>query len=171
MLAAQFGYAPGLLWLVGGVCLAGAVQDSFWLWASVAARRTIARRYRAHRGQRPGRVSPPRLRSCLILIVALAGLGIAVVNALAESAWATFTMFATIPLALVMGFYMFRWRTGHVKEATIVGVTVMFLGVVFGKNVRRVLDRPLVRALAPSDRHRDGAATRSRRRRCRSGCS
>jgi len=71
----------------------------------------------------------------LILIVALAGLGIAVVNALAESAWATFTVFATIPLALVMGFYMFQWRKGHVKEATIVGVTIMFLGVVFGKNV------------------------------------
>jgi carbon starvation protein len=65
----------------------------------------------------------------------MAGLGIAVVNALADSAWATFTIFVTIPLALVMGFYMFRWRKGRVKEATIVGVTIMFLGVVFGKNV------------------------------------
>src|SRR6267143_1551003 len=59
-----------------------------------------------------------------ILIVAMAGLGLAVVNALADSAWATFTVFMTIPLALVMGFYMFRWRIGAVKEATIVGVTI-----------------------------------------------
>src|SRR5437899_6150622 len=65
----------------------------------------------------------------------MAGLGLAVVNALAESAWATFTIGITIPLALLIGFYMFRWRKGHVTEATIIGVTVMFLGVVFGKNV------------------------------------
>src|SRR5207247_621862 len=66
---------------------------------------------------------------------AMAGLGLAVVNALADSAWATFTIFITIPLALLMGFYMFRWRPGATKEATIVGVTVMFLAVVFGRNV------------------------------------
>src|SRR6185295_13637674 len=71
----------------------------------------------------------------MILVIAMAGLGLAVVNALADSAWASFTIFMTIPLALVMGFYMFRWRKGSVKEATIVGVTVMFLAVVFGKNV------------------------------------
>ena len=70
-----------------------------------------------------------------ILIIAMAGLGLAVVNALAESAWATFTISVTIPLALLIGFYMFRWRKGHVTEATVIGVTVMFLGVVFGKNV------------------------------------
>src|SRR5204863_487140 len=54
---------------------------------------------------------------------------------LAESAWATFTIFMTIPIAVVMGFYMFRWRTGRVREATVIGVTIMFLAVVFGKNV------------------------------------
>jgi len=70
-----------------------------------------------------------------ILVIAMAGLGLAVVNALADSAWATFTIAVTIPLAVVIGFYMFRWRKGHVLEATIIGVTVMFLGVVFGKNV------------------------------------
>jgi carbon starvation protein len=69
------------------------------------------------------------------LIIAMAGLGIVVVNALAESAWATFTIAMTVPLALFMGFYMFRWRAGRVQEATILGVTVMFLAVVFGKNV------------------------------------
>src|SRR5258708_25397456 len=70
-----------------------------------------------------------------ILVIAMAGLGLVVVNALAESAWATFTIAMTVPLALFMGFYMFKWRVGHVQEATILGVTVMFLAVVFGKNV------------------------------------
>jgi carbon starvation protein len=65
----------------------------------------------------------------------MAGLGIVVVNALAESAWATFTIFMTIPLALLMGFYMFRWRRGRVQEATILGVAVLALAVIFGKNV------------------------------------
>src|SRR6266496_2479056 len=66
-----------------------------------------------------------------ILIVALAGLGIVVVNALAESAWATFTIFTTVPLALFMGFYMFRWRRGRVQEATVVGIVVLALAVIF----------------------------------------
>src|SRR5262249_37618220 len=70
-----------------------------------------------------------------IIVIAMAGLGLAVVNALAESAWGAFTIFVTIPLAMLMGFHMFRWRRGHVREATIVGVIVMFLAVVFGKNV------------------------------------
>jgi carbon starvation protein len=134
VLAAQFGFAPGLMWLVGGVCLAGAVQDSFWLWASSRrGGRSLADIARTEVSGLAGVTAA--IAVLLILIVALAGLGIAVVNALAESAWATFTVFATIPLALVMGFYMFQWRKGRVKEATIVGVTVMFLGVVFGKNV------------------------------------
>jgi carbon starvation protein len=134
VLAAQFGYAPGLIWLVGGVCLAGAVQDSFWLWASVRrGGRSLSDIARTE-------VSPvvgvtAAIAVLFILIIAMAGLGIVVVNALADSAWATFTIFMTIPLALLMGFYMFRWRKGAVKEATIVGVSVMFLAVVFGKNV------------------------------------
>jgi carbon starvation protein len=134
VLAAQFGYAPGLMWLVGGVCLAGAVQDSFWLWASTRrGGRSLADIARSEVSGLAGVTAA--IAILLILIIAMAGLGIAVVNALADSAWATFTIFITIPLALVMGFYMFRWRTGRVKEATIVGIIVMFAGVVFGKNV------------------------------------
>jgi carbon starvation protein len=134
VLAAQFGYAPGLLWLVGGVCLAGAVQDSFWLWASVRrGGRSLSDIARTEVSPIAGVAAG--FAVLFILIVAMAGLGIVVVNALADSAWATFTIFITIPLALLMGFYMFRWRPGSVKEATIVGVTVMFLAVVFGKNV------------------------------------
>jgi carbon starvation protein len=134
VLAAQFGYAPGLMWLVGGVCLAGAVQDSFWLWASTRrGGRSLADIARSEVSPLAGVTAA--IAILIILIIAMAGLGIAVVNALAESAWAAFTIFITIPLAIVMGFYMFRWRTGRVREATIIGVTIMFLGVVFGKDV------------------------------------
>jgi carbon starvation protein len=134
VLAAQFGYAPGFIWLVAGVCLAGAVQDFICLWASTRrGGRSLADIARTEVGPVAGVVGA--IAILFILIVTMAGLGIVVVNALAESAWATFTIFMTIPLALVMGFYMFRWRIGRVKEATIVGVVVLFLGVVFGKNV------------------------------------
>jgi carbon starvation protein len=134
VLAAQFGYAPGLIWLVGGVCLAGAVQDSFWLWASVRrGGRSLSDIARTEVSPLAGLTAA--IAVLFVLVIAMAGLGIIVVNALAESAWATFTIFITIPLALVMGFYMFRWRKGSVTEATIVGITVMFLAVVLGKNV------------------------------------
>jgi carbon starvation protein len=134
VLAAQFGYAPGFIWLVAGVCLAGAVQDFICLWASTRrGGRSLADIARTEVGPVAGVVGA--IAILFILVITMAGLGIVVVNALAESAWATFTIFMTIPLALVMGFYMFRWRTGRVKEATIIGVVVLFLGVVFGKNV------------------------------------
>ena len=134
VLAAQFGYAPGLIWLVGGVCLAGAVQDYIWLWASTRrGGRSLADIARTEVGTAAGVTAA--ISIFFILTVALAGLGIVVVNALAESAWATFTIFTTIPLALFMGFYMFQWRRGRVQEATILGVAVLALAVIFGKNV------------------------------------
>jgi carbon starvation protein len=134
VLAAQFGYAPGLIWLVGGVCLAGAVQDSFWLWASVRrGGRSLADIARTEVSPLAGVTAA--IAIYFILIVAMAGLGLAVVNALADSAWATFTIFMTIPLALMMGMYMFRWRVGAIREATIIGIIVMLMAVIFGKNV------------------------------------
>jgi carbon starvation protein len=134
VLAAQFGYAPGLIWLVAGVCLAGAVQDYIWLWASTRrGGRSLADIARTEVSTVAGVTGA--IAILFILIIAMAGLGIVVVNALAESAWATFTIFMTIPLAFFMGFYMFKWRRGHVQEATILGVGVLFLAVVFGKNV------------------------------------
>ena len=134
VLATQFGFAPGLMWLVAGVCLAGAVQDSIWLWASTRrGGRSLADIARTEVGTVAGLTAA--IAVLFVLIVTMAGLGLIVVNALAESAWATFTIFITIPLALVMGFYMFRWRRGHIKEATLVGVGVLVLSVIFGKNV------------------------------------
>jgi len=68
-----------------------------------------------------------------IIIIALAGLGLVVVNALSESAWGTFTIFMTIPLALFMGMYMYRWRKGQIRQATIIGVVGLLLAVILGK--------------------------------------
>src|SRR5262245_59334424 len=134
VLAAQFGFMPGLLWLVFGVCLAGAVQDSFWLWASTRrGGRSLADIARSDVG--PAEGVRRAVAVLLLIVIAMAGLGIIVVNALADSAWGTFTIFMTIPLAVVMGFYMFQWRKGHIQEATIAGLIVMFLAVVLGKNV------------------------------------
>src|SRR6476619_564475 len=87
VLAAQFVYAPGLIWLVAGVCLAGAVQDYIWLWASTRrGGRSLADIARTEVGPVTGLTAA--ISIFFILIVALAGLGIVVVNALAESAWA-----------------------------------------------------------------------------------
>src|SRR5712671_481132 len=97
--AAQFGYAPGLIWLVGGVCIAGAVQDYIWLWASTRrGGRSLAEIARTEVSTTAGITAA--IAIFFILIIAMAGLGIVVVNALAESAWATFTIAMTVPLAL-----------------------------------------------------------------------
>ena len=91
VLAAQFGYAPGLIWLVGGVCLAGAVHDFITLWASTRrGGRSLAEIARSEIGPVAGVTAA--IAILFIIVIALAGLGLAVVNALAESAWATFTI-------------------------------------------------------------------------------
>jgi carbon starvation protein len=134
VLAAQFGWAPGFIWLLAGACLAGAVHDMITLWASTRrGGRSLAEIARSEIGPVAGTTAI--IAVLFILIIALAGLGLAVVNALAESAWGIFTVGATIPIAVFMGFYMFVWRKGRIKEATFIGVTLMFLGVIFGKNV------------------------------------
>src|SRR5262249_45358385 len=110
------------------------VHDTITLWASTRrGGRSLAEIARAEIGSVAGVTAI--IAILFILIVALAGLGIAVVNALADSAWGTFTIGVTIPIAIFMGFYMFVWRKGRIKEATAIGVTLMILGVVFGKNV------------------------------------
>src|SRR5919106_6711790 len=128
VLAAQFGYAPGLIWLVGGVCLAGAVHDMIILWAST--RRggcSLADIARSEIGPVAGTTAA--LAILFIVIIALAGLGLAVVNALEHSAWGTFTIAASIPLALFVGLYMYRLRPGKISEATVIGVIGMLAAV------------------------------------------
>src|SRR3954468_14559516 len=134
VLAAQFGYAPGLIWLVAGVCLAGAVHDFIILWASVRrGGASLAEIARTEIGPVAGTTAA--IAILFIIVIALAGLGLAVVNALQESAWGTFTIGASIPLALFMGLYMYRFRKGRIAEATIIGVTGMFAAVILGKPI------------------------------------
>src|SRR6185503_1775241 len=132
VLAAQFGYAPGLIWLVAGVCLAGAVHDYIILWASVRrGGRSLAEIAREEIGPVAGLTAA--IAILFIIVIALAGLGFAVVNALQESAWGTFTIGVSIPLALFMGVYMYRFRRGRIAEATIIGVVGLVLAVILGK--------------------------------------
>jgi carbon starvation protein len=134
VLAAQFGYAPGLIWIVAGVCLAGAVHDSIILWASTRRQgSSLAEITRQELGPVAGLTAA--LAILFIIVIALAGLGLAVVNALADSPWAVFAIGVTIPLALFMSFYMYRLRPGKVGEATVIGVVGLLLAVVFGKTI------------------------------------
>ena len=132
VLAAQFGYAPGLIWLVGGVCLAGAVHDMIILWASTRrGGRSLADIARMEIGPVAGATAGVAI--LFIVVIALAGLGLAVVNALEHSAWGTFTIGMSIPLALFVGWYMYRLRPGRIGEATVIGVAGLLLCVVLGK--------------------------------------
>ena len=129
VLAAQFGWAPGFIWLVAGVCLAGAVHDSMILWASTRrGGRSLSQIVAEEIGPVAG--VGAAIAVLFIVIVTLAGLGIIVVNALEDSAWGTFTIAATIPIGIFMGFWMYVWRKGRITEATIIGVIAMLLAVV-----------------------------------------
>jgi len=132
VLAAQFGYLPGLLWLVIGVVLAGAVQDFIILVASVRSDgKSLAEIVKREIGATAGIAAGVAI--LFILVIALAGLGIVVVNALAESVWGTFTIAMTVPIAFAMGVYAYRIRIGKIGEATVFGVVAMLFAVVGGK--------------------------------------
>jgi carbon starvation protein len=134
VLAAQFGFLPGLLWLVIGVCLGGAVHDFMILVASVRRKgKSLAEIARTEISPLSGLVAG--IAILFIVVIALAGLGLVVVNALAESPWGTFTVGFTIPLALFMGLYMYRFRKGKIVEASVIGVIGMLLAVYLGGRI------------------------------------
>lgn len=134
VLATQFGFAPGFLWILVGVVLAGAVHDFVILTASIRhGGKSLAQIAAAEISPRAGLITS--LAILAIIVVALAGLGVAVVNALSESAWGVFTVAASIPLALFMGVYMYIFRKGKVLEATAIGVAGMIAAVIFGRDV------------------------------------
>ncbi|MBM3264343.1 MAG: carbon starvation protein A [candidate division Zixibacteria bacterium] len=134
VLAAQFGFLPGLIWLVVGVVLAGAVQDFLVMVASTRFNgRSLAEI--AHHEMGPIGGLAAGIAILFVLIIALAGLGIVVVNALSESAWGTFTIATTIPIALAMGLYMYRIRRGKIVEATVLGIIGLLAGVVLGRYI------------------------------------
>jgi carbon starvation protein len=134
VLAAQFGFLPGLLWLVIGVCLGGAVHDFMILAGSVRRRgKSLAEMARTEISPLSGLVAG--IAILFIVVIALAGLGLVVVNALAESPWGTFTVGFTIPLALFMGLYMYRFRKGRIAEASIIGVVGLLAAVYLGGRI------------------------------------
>ncbi|MGC8897965.1 MAG: carbon starvation CstA family protein [Bacteroidota bacterium] len=131
-LAMQFGFAPGLLWLLLGAVLAGAVHDFTILVASIRHNgRSLPEIARAEIGPVAGFTAAVAV--LFIVIVALAGLGLVVVNALAESSWGTFTIAMTIPIAIVMGLYMFKIKPGSIKGPSIFGVVVLIAAVIGGR--------------------------------------
>jgi carbon starvation protein len=134
VLAAQFGFAPGLLWLVAGVCLAGAVHDSMVLWASTRRRASsLAEIARQEIGPVAGFTAAVAI--LFIIVIALSGVGVPFINALSESPWGVFTIAMTIPLAFLMSFYMYWLRPGKVGEATVLGLIGLVLAVVYGRTV------------------------------------
>jgi carbon starvation protein len=134
VLAAQFGWAPGLLWLLLGVVFGGAVHDFIILAASVRRDgRSLAEIARQEINPFAGITA--MLAILFIVVIALAGLGLAVVNALERSPWGMFTIAATIPLALFMGFYMYRWRPGAYRTGTLIGVIGLVAAVVLGRMI------------------------------------
>ncbi len=132
VLAAQWGYFPGFCWIVVGACLAGGVHDFVVLLASVRhdglSLPKIARNLLG-----PISGVTTTLATLFIVIATLSGVGMVVVKALGESPWGLFTILATFPAALLTGFWMYKIRPGRVAEASLIGVTIVLLGVFLGK--------------------------------------
>jgi carbon starvation protein len=137
VLAAQFGFYPGFLWILFGVVLGGATQDFIVLVASTRRNgRSLADIAKDELG--PGLGLLTAIAILFIVVIALAGLGNVVVGALAESAWGVFTVGASIPIALGMGLYIYRVRGGSargIREATVAGCVLLLLALVFGQNI------------------------------------
>lgn len=131
-LAAQFGFAPGFVWLLFGAVLAGCVHDFTVLVASVRHKgRSLADIARTEISPFAGLVA--MFAVLLILLVTLAGLGVVVVNALSQSPWGVFTIGMTIPIAIFMGLYMFG-RPGQIRVAvpSVAGVILLIASVIGG---------------------------------------
>jgi len=131
VLAMQWGYLPGYIWIVVGACLAGAVHDFITLWASVREDGLSLNRIALNS---IGRLSglTTSVATLFIVVCTLASVAIVVVNALSESSWGMLTIVVTIPAALLTGLWMYKIRPGKVGEASIIGVSIVMLGVFAG---------------------------------------
>ena len=130
-LAAQFGYLPGTLWILIGAVLGGAVQDMVTLFFSTRRNaRSLGQMARDEIGPIGGAAA--LVGTFLIMIILIAVLGLVVVNAMKHSPWATSTVAATIPIAMIVGFYMRNFRPGRVLEASTLGVILLLLAVAGG---------------------------------------
>jgi len=155
VLAAQFGFLPGFLWILIGTVLGGAVHDLVVLFMSTRMKGfSLTRLARKHISAVSGFITG--IATLFIIITALAGLALVVVNALNESAWATFTIALSIPAALTVGLYMYKIRPGKIVEASLIGVAIVVVGVVFGGEITKtsighyfVLSKPSLSVILP----------------------
>jgi carbon starvation protein len=146
VLAAQFGYLPGTIWLVFGVVLAGAVQDFIILFGSMRRDgKSLGQMAKEETGPVTGLLAMVAVLA--IMVILLAVLALVVVNALKDSPWGVFTILCTLPIAVIMGFWMKVWRPGRTLEASAFGVMLLLLALVGG---RYVAESP---ALAPYFTH------------------
>ena len=142
VLAAQMGYLPGTLWILAGVVFAGAVQDMTALFLSARRDgRSLGDMIRSEMGPVAGGVAGVGV--LLITVILLAVLALVVVKALMGSPWGTFTVFSTLPIALIMGVYARFIRPGRIGEMSLIGAVLLLLALIFG---RTVAENP---ALAP----------------------
>ena len=134
VLAAQFGFLPGTLWLVIGVVLGGAVQDFTILFCSLRRDgKSLGQMAKEEVSKVTGVTA--MIAVLAIMIILLAVLALIVVNALRASPWGLFTIACTIPIALLMGWWMKRWRPGKVGEASIMGAILLLVALVGGGSV------------------------------------
>lgn len=130
-LAAQFGYLPGTLWILIGAVLGGCVQDMVILFLSTRRKaKSLGQMAREELGPLGGAAA--LVGTFAIMIILIAVLGLVVVNAMKHSPWATSTVAATIPIAMIVGLYMRNFRPGQVLEASALGVILLLLAVVAG---------------------------------------
>ncbi len=134
VLAAQMGYTPGMLWILAGVVFAGAVQDFIVLFISTRRNgRSLGDLVKMELGTVPGVIA--LFGAFLIMVIILAVLALIVVKALTNSPWGTFTVAATIPIALFMGIYTRYLRPGRIGEVSIVGFVLLMASIAFGQHV------------------------------------
>jgi carbon starvation protein len=134
VLAAQFGYLPGTIWIVLGVVLAGAVQDFVILFASMRRDgKSLGQMAKEETGPVTGLLAMVAVLAILVILSAV--LALVVVNALKDSPWGVFTIACTIPIALLMGYWMKVWRPGRTIEASALGVALLMLALVGGRYV------------------------------------
>ena len=130
-LAAQFGYLPGLLWILIGGVLGGCVQDMTILFLSTRRDgRSLGKMARDELGPVGGYAA--MIGTLMILVILIAVLGLVIVNAMQHSPWATATVFATIPIAMLIGLYLRNIRPGRVIEASILGFSLLMFAVMGG---------------------------------------
>ena len=134
VLAAQFGFLPGTLWLVIGVVLGGAVQDFTILFCSLRRDGKSLGQMAKEEVNRTTGVTA-MIAVLTIMIILLAVLALIVVNALRSSPWGLFTIACTIPIALLMGAWMKRWRPGKVGEASLIGAALLIGALIAGGSV------------------------------------